>query len=262
MGDVNAAGQIDTGITADVIDDYRFFSPMEYLHEYWSDSDQESDFSARFLHEIFESLEPQKTMVDVGGGPTLYQLISARNKVESITFAEYLESNRCEVEKWVKDEPGAFNWDIHLKYTHELEGQAYAQSIDEMKTCLRKKLIEFVPCDLTKSPSIPGQRRTFDIVSSHFCVEHISKDYTELKSRLATLLELLKPSGYLIMSFLRNASSYQVGTFNFYSYPINETEVQVLLKQLGCDVLRIESGPAETCRTYEGTFSLLARRVS
>jgi len=244
-----------------VVDDYQLFRPLDYLTEYHFKWDEEDDFSARFIHSAFKSIAPQDTMIDVGGGPTIYQLISARNKVKKITCAEYLESNRLEVQKWLRNEPDAFNWDQYFKHYLALEQDARETSIDEMKDSLRSKLGEFIPCDLHQPQPIPGPVRVFDVVSSHFCVEAICKNDDDLVSKLGKLVALTRPGGYLIMSGLKEAQSYQVGEFNFYAYPMDQERFLEVLRQAGCKILAVETGPAEADRHYGGTFSLFAQKI-
>ena len=46
------------------------------------------------------------SLLEFGGGPTVYSLISAAKYVESITFAEYAETNRDEVLLWKNERSG------------------------------------------------------------------------------------------------------------------------------------------------------------
>ena len=46
------------------------------------------------------------SLLEFGGGPTIYSLISAAKYVESITFAEYAETNRDEVVLWKDEKSG------------------------------------------------------------------------------------------------------------------------------------------------------------
>ena len=41
-----------------------------------------------------------KSLLEFGGGPALFTLISAAKHVETITFAEYAETNRDEIVMW------------------------------------------------------------------------------------------------------------------------------------------------------------------
>ena len=49
-------------------------------------------------------------LLEFGGGPTIYTLISAALHVKDITFAEYVDASRDEVRKWIERDPDAHNW--------------------------------------------------------------------------------------------------------------------------------------------------------
>jgi len=244
-----------------LVDDYGLFRPLDYLNEYHAKWDAEDDFTSRFIHEAFHSIDPQDSMIDIGGGPTIYQLISARNKVRTITFAEYLESNRDEVNKWRRNEADAFDWDPYFRHYLRLENNNPDTSIEQMKSRLRVRMTEFLPCDLNDPEPIAGPARTFDVVSSHYCLEAICKNDDDLVSKLTKLVSLARPGGYLIMSCLSDAECYQVGDFNFYAYKVDKERFLEVLRQLGCTLLKVETGPATHDRNYGGAFSLFAQKA-
>ena len=68
-------------------------------------------------------------MIDLGCGPSICSIISASRCSASlltlsissrwsreIYLAELLEGNRKEVEKWVRDQEGAYNWQHYLDF--------------------------------------------------------------------------------------------------------------------------------------------------
>lgn len=63
-----------------------------------------------------------KLLIDIGSGPTIYQLLSACESFEEIIATDYTDKNRLELEKWLKKMPGAFDWSPVVKYVCELEG--------------------------------------------------------------------------------------------------------------------------------------------
>lgn len=62
------------------------------------------------------------TLIDVGCGPTIYQLLSACEHFQEIIALDYTDQNRRELEKWLKKEAGAFDWRPVVEYVCELEG--------------------------------------------------------------------------------------------------------------------------------------------
>ena len=59
-------------------------------------------------------------VLDVGGGPTIYQHIAISLEAGSITHSEFLEQNRDEAQKWVSDAEGAYNWDAYLNLMQKM----------------------------------------------------------------------------------------------------------------------------------------------
>ena len=61
-------------------------------------------------------------LIDIGSGPTIYQLLSACESFKEIIATDYTDQNLQELEKWLKKEPGAFDWSPVVTYVCELEG--------------------------------------------------------------------------------------------------------------------------------------------
>ena len=70
----------------------------EFYRKYGSDLDVES---ARVL--------------EFGGGPCIFPLISAASHVKEIVFSEYLESCREEVKLWKDKNPESHNWTPYFR---------------------------------------------------------------------------------------------------------------------------------------------------
>lgn len=62
-----------------------------------------------------------RTLIDIGSGPTIYQLLSACAHFEDITMTDFLEVNRQELELWLREEPGAFDWSTYSQHVCLIE---------------------------------------------------------------------------------------------------------------------------------------------
>jgi hypothetical protein len=84
------------------------------------------------------------TLLEVGGGPTIWQLLSASKHVGNITFTDHMQDNVAAVERWAADAPSAFDWSPYAAFVARLERQtgddtATAQSLaDRLKNNLHK----------------------------------------------------------------------------------------------------------------------------
>ena len=72
-----------------------------------NDPNKWQPYALKYFHSFYEKhvsgMGDCISLLEFGGGPSVYSLISAAKHVESITFAEYAETNRDEVLIW-KDE--------------------------------------------------------------------------------------------------------------------------------------------------------------
>lgn len=64
-----------------------------------------------------------RTLIDVGSGPTIYQLLSACDHFEEVVATDFLEVNREELQRWVRGEPGAFDWSPFIQHVCKIEGR-------------------------------------------------------------------------------------------------------------------------------------------
>lgn len=64
-----------------------------------------------------------RSLIDIGSGPTVYQLLSACAHFEDITMTDFLEVNRQELELWLREEPGAFSWSGYSQHVCLIEGK-------------------------------------------------------------------------------------------------------------------------------------------
>ena len=85
---------------------YTHFNPQEYLEEYYAQLSEENAFLLDFYHETYDRLPAGLSVLELGGGPTLYQLLSASRRAREIVFTDFLEVNRRVVERWLEAAPG------------------------------------------------------------------------------------------------------------------------------------------------------------
>lgn len=96
------------------------FPSKEYLKRFVDPTADPMKVHSKFLeawHTFYDRYSNgsngSRALLEFGGGPTIHSLISAAQHVETITFADYAESNRDEIIMW-KDgaNGGAFPCEI------------------------------------------------------------------------------------------------------------------------------------------------------
>ena len=67
-------------------------------------------------------------LVDVGSGPTLYQVLSACEVFNKVILTDFLEVNRQELKDWIQNNgKSKMDWTPFLKHVCKLEGRGYGQ---------------------------------------------------------------------------------------------------------------------------------------
>lgn len=65
-------------------------------------------------------------LVDVGSGPTLYQVLSGCEVFDKVLLTDFLEVNRQELKRWLQGGSGSsLDWTPYLQHVCQLEGRRY-----------------------------------------------------------------------------------------------------------------------------------------
>ncbi|NWR75268.1 NNMT methyltransferase, partial [Centropus unirufus] len=241
------------------------FNPQEYLKEFYnlSDSNQPNTFlthNLRSLHKMF-SLDGLRghTLIDIGCGPTIYQLLSACENFQEIFASDYTDQNRRELEKWLRKEPGAFDWSPVVQYVCELEGNREAWAEKEER--VRKKVKQVLKCDVTKAN--PVALPPADCIVSTLCLEAACKDLATFRSAVKNIGALVKPGGHLVLLTVLQGTYYSFNNQVFSCLCLDENMVREALEAAGFDVRFHEKQPwppGDPRADCEDVLSLVARK--
>ena len=116
-------------------------------------------------------------MLECGGGPSIFTLVTASPFVREIVFAEFSEANRREVEASQRKETSFHDWSPFFKHVvQKLEGRSDEEAIKREEE-LRSKISRIIPCDIRQTKplnlnetSMTDQQK-FDIISTTLCLE-------------------------------------------------------------------------------------------
>lgn len=92
------------------------------------------EFQRKVSAQLLEAFPKDNIKVlDVGGGPTIYQHIAIALEAGNITHSEFLEQNRLEVMAWINDEKGGHNWDSYFTLIQKVlaEDKEYQAVLDK-----------------------------------------------------------------------------------------------------------------------------------
>lgn len=239
---------------------FQEFSATDYLEEYYATIGEENARLLQFFHETYAQMPDGSAMLEVGGGPTLYQLISASNRAGNITFAEYLPVNRKAIESWIKGGTDAFNWDPYFEFVLKLENRPCAAAdIAARKALLKKKISEITIYDVFAEPPLSGGLESYDIIASNFCLEGITQSFSQFQGFFRRMVQYLKPGGWLIMCMVKDARDYRIKDRYFPACPVNEQIMENVLKDNGITSISIETIP--TVDPEQGHHGMLMIRA-
>src|SRR3989344_277495 len=219
--------------------DFNEFSPAKYLAEQYDiQNAPEMRFILCFLHDTYRALGRNNLRIlEIGGGAAIYQLISASRYSKTIIFTDFLEGNLQEVRQWVSGQKNLFDWQPYFRIVAEWEKGHNAK---KLKQRLQSKMTKIFPLDILHEES-PLKGKTFDVVSTHFCPESIQNKRSTFLKALRTITSYVKPRGTLVMSAVKNFTSYQVGKYYFPAYPIDEKTLRRALRALGFSSIEIQT---------------------
>ena len=242
------------------LQDYSAFDPRSYLAEYYRSLGPENRFLLRFHHEVYRKLKTNGRLLEFGGGPTVYQLLSASGAMREIVFAEFLECNRRELVKWIFGTDDAVDWTQYIDFVLALEGSdPTADERDEIVRRVSKSVTQIVECDANLPNMLsPRKFNPFDVVSSSFCLECITGDEEKFIGFVSKLSNYLRPGGTLVLALLKNARSYKVGEKLFPVFPLDESYITALLRTLGFSDIDVRTAPPEADQGYAGLIALTA----
>lgn len=258
----------------DIETSFQTFDPKAYLTEYYLKLCGENTGLLKFFARAYEEMDSKEAMnselnlLEFGGGPAIYQLISASKKTATITFTDYLKRNLDEVCLWKRDSKKAFNWDAYFYKVLELEKMSdiTENDIEARKGLLRKKMTHFVLCDAFEdNPLGKEYKGTFDVVSSNFVADSITTEWATWEQLIKNTCSLLKPNGTLILTSLKEAEFYLVGDRQFPAVYLTEDHILDSLNRLGFQNYFLKSIAAETeeqkrYRGYNGLILIKASR--
>ncbi|XP_078719523.1 indolethylamine N-methyltransferase-like [Lampetra fluviatilis] len=254
-------------------DYHSLFSARAYLERYYEPLrigdnggvEQVTMFNMQCLHEAYIKGPVKGTrMLDVGCGPTIYQLLFACDSICEITMADFTPANRREVKLWRADDPSAYNWDSHIRYACQLQGTQGQEKAKAER--LRRAIKHVLPCDVLQSNIVhPEQPTPFDVVQSSFCLECACDTELSFRAALRNMAALLVPGGWLVLIGALDQTVFVVAEQSFAALPLSEDMVRAAVSAAGLqvDTFRVIPRPQsledDLC-DISGFFFLLAKK--
>uniref|UniRef100_A0A3B3Z765 Uncharacterized protein n=1 Tax=Periophthalmus magnuspinnatus TaxID=409849 RepID=A0A3B3Z765_9GOBI len=178
-------------------------------------------------------------LIDVGSGPTLYQVLSGCEVFSKVLLTDFLEVNRQELKKWLKGEGGSLDWTPYIQYVCKLEGRSPSEW-KEKAARLREVVSDVLPIDVHRaqpmaSDALPSEGA--DCLVSCFCLESVSPDLDTFTKALGHIGTLLRSEGHLLLIGALQESYYFGGPgVKIPVVPLNEAQVCAALQDYYCTI--------------------------
>ncbi|XP_065273253.1 nicotinamide N-methyltransferase-like [Emys orbicularis] len=227
----------------------KLFDPNDYLKTYYSfdsTSSEKNDILMFLLRNFFKTfiLDGVKgnTLIRIGNAPTIFELLSACESFKEIIVTNYMDRNCQELEKWLKKEPGAFDWTPVVKYACELEGDRKKWAEKEEK--FRRTVKQVLECDVSKfNPVTFASLPPADCLLLCHCLEATCNDLSTYRAALKNVSSLLKPGGHLLMVTTMKCNYYMTGQHKFPCLFLEKEVLEEAVKEAGYDILQFEVTP-------------------
>ncbi|XP_035864475.1 phenylethanolamine N-methyltransferase-like [Sander lucioperca] len=231
---------------------YQGFDPAEYLQSNYTPpradferKDSILSWELACLHRAFtEGDVSGELLVDIGSGPTLYQVMSGCEVFNKVFLTDFLEVNRQELRSWLQDEGGcSLDWTPFLQHVCKLEGRR-PSAWTEKAARLRQVIVDIVPIDVNRPQPLAHDALPSagaDCLVSCFCLESASPDLAAFTRALGHIGRLLRPGGHLLLIGTLGMSYYMAGDgVKIPTVPVNEAQVCASLKESGYTLIRLE----------------------
>lgn len=228
-------------------DTFDRFDPREYLDYYYSRIDDENAGLLAFFAEAYEHVPRGAEILEFGGGPTIYQIISAARRAAAIDFSDYLPSNLDVVRDWKGGEPGAHDWRPFIARALEAEGDTATDSaIEERSRLIRHRLRHLMLCDARlRDPCGSAFRGRYAAVGVSFVPEGITDSKREWASCLTNILSLLISGGTILMAAITEADYWMSGSQMLPAVNLTVDDLEITLNSLGVSIDAITTIPSE-----------------
>ncbi|CAN7994340.1 unnamed protein product, partial [Ixodes hexagonus] len=180
---------------------------------------------------LFTDLLQGNTLLEVGTGPSAYNVLSASKQFRDIVLSDLVDVNRNELEKWARNSEDAIDWTYRAEQVAAWEGCSDTKKrASEIVERARHAIRKVIPCDVLEPGVLPEEHReTFDVVLSCNCLESATTDHESFRRALSNVASLVKPGGQLVLVGGAGIDAYAVANEVFHMADVNDDVIKQAL---------------------------------
>jgi hypothetical protein len=245
-------------------------------------------------HFLEEYPEGKASVLDIGGGPTIYQHIGLSLIAGHITHSEFLEKNRREVLKWLSEEKGAHIWDAYFKLVQQMfhHGEVLhilsrqmksadleitehakmlnkllsSKSIDEFKKLVQTRINNDVVYGDMFDDMLGLEKvlKPFDIITCNFVAESASENFNDWQKAMQNIMKHVSTKGYFVQTAIKNAAWYQVGQERLPAFSVTPEDISKECEKQGFRIIyqKVLEGSRVEMVGYDGMIFTLAKKLA
>ncbi|XP_073459514.1 indolethylamine N-methyltransferase-like isoform X2 [Aquarana catesbeiana] len=171
-------------------------------------------------------------LIDISLGSIIHHLYFVSKFFKKIVLLKFQEKCIMELNRWLHDRTGAYDWSHTSSAAAELEGMR--DQLQEQEMRLRSSIKQILKCDYEQeNVTSPVLLPLADCVIGASILEMISKNEDEYMKNLEKTIKLLKPGGQLLLFAVLDATYWFVGAERFHCFKCNEEFVKNAFGKLG-----------------------------
>ncbi|XP_071089280.1 nicotinamide N-methyltransferase-like [Haliotis cracherodii] len=259
---------------------------MEDTKMFYSD-DYPTEFDPNFYVQLYEDPEPNPmfgdlmsftltnyhkafdsgtikgtTLLDIGTGPTIHNIISAAPHCDNIFLSDFCQSNRDILKQW-HDGSLEFSFDKIFEFVLKQEGKS-KRDISERVAGVRDKIRGILHCDIRDENLFSTNfLPQVDIITSSLCLEAVATDQASYEQYARNMVGMLKPGGHLVMFGCVGGTFYTLGSKRFISFGMSRDELKSTWKKVGIEIISWDEcvRPQQEYYDADAAFSMVGRKV-
>lgn len=206
------------------------WNPKKYLEQYFHVLGKDSIETLKFINRELKKYKKNsfERVLDFGAGPTLIVSLAVCSYAKKVHLSEYLSSNLKEVNLWLNNDKKKFDWSNCTEEILKIETNnriVKTESIKKRHAELKKK-IKIFKCDASKSLALGKKNNNkYPLILAIFCADSATGSKLIWRKYMKNIINLLEPSGILLLAALKNCKYYKIGDNIFPSANINEKDV-------------------------------------
>jgi hypothetical protein len=239
-------------------------NPRAYLDQYYRDVNPGNEALLHFYAKIYEDLGG-RSLLEVGGGPTISALVTAARTTSWIHFCDYNVECLNEVNKWLIEDDSAFDWSHCTRYALSCEERS-REKVSEEDIQIRHKLIrqrlrKISRCDIFADDLLLGSSMgPYGVVATTFCLDSVTEDKREWFHFNQKLANLVDKDGLFVTGSLLNASYWTLEDGRYPAVRLTPSDVISMYSELGFSITCSEVIENVDEEGYDGFILICGKR--